>query len=59
MVIKIRAKMMHDDGHPFFLTANGVWYTDHVPKEYLVWPEQRDYWSLGEQYYRAPDLRES
>lgn len=57
VIIKIRARAMHDDGFAFFLTANGVWYTDHVPKEYLVWPEQRDYWSLGELRYPTPDLR--
>lgn len=51
VIIKIRAKVMHDDGHQFFLTANGVWYTDHVPTDYLVWPEDRRYWSLGEQRY--------
>lgn len=59
VIIKVRAKVMHDDGHQFFLTGNGVWYTDHVPKEYLVWPDQRDYWSLGEVRYPAPDLRNS
>jgi len=58
VIIKIRAKVMHEDGHQFFLTANGVWYTEHVPKEYLVWPEQQDYWSLGEMRYPTPDLRE-
>lgn len=37
-VLMVRAKAMHDDGHAFFLTGNGVWYTDHVPFDYIVWP---------------------
>lgn len=57
VIIKVRAKQMHEDGYKFYLTGNGVWYTDHVPKEYLVWPEERGYHSLGKPIYPAPDLR--
>lgn len=41
VILMVRAKQMHDDGHKFFLTGNGVWYTDHVPTDYLVWPGHR------------------
>lgn len=34
---------MHDDGHKFYLTGNGVWYTDHVPTDYLLWPGDHGY----------------
>jgi len=43
VIIKVEAKKMHDDGHQFFLTANDVWYTDHVPTDFLVWPEDPRY----------------
>jgi putative RNA 2'-phosphotransferase len=43
VIIKVKAKKMHDDGHKFYLTANGVWYTDHVPTDFLVWPEDPRY----------------
>jgi len=51
VVIKVRARRMHEDGHEFRLTGNGVWYTDHVPPDYLVWPEERAYFSLGKKIY--------
>lgn len=37
----VRARRMHDEGHEFYLTDNGVWFTDHIPADYLVWPGQR------------------
>jgi len=40
-ILMIRAKQMHDDGHAFYLTGNNVWYTDHVPTDYIVWPGHR------------------
>jgi putative RNA 2'-phosphotransferase len=57
VILKVRAKVMHEDGHQFFLTENSVWYTDRVPPEYLLWPEDRQYNSIGSQSYPAPDLR--
>lgn len=36
VVLKIQARRMHDEGHEFFLSANSVWLTDCVPKEYIV-----------------------
>ena len=43
VIIKVKAKAMHDEGYKFYLTGNGVWYTDHVPTHYLVWPEDPRY----------------
>jgi putative RNA 2'-phosphotransferase len=36
VVLKIDAKAMHEQGHVFFLSDNGVWLTEVVPVEYLV-----------------------
>jgi putative RNA 2'-phosphotransferase len=38
VVLKIRAGEMHRDGILFYLSANGVWLTDHVPAKYLDLP---------------------
>lgn len=35
VILTIRAGQMHRDGLAFFLSANGVWLTDHVPAEYI------------------------
>lgn len=34
-VLIIQAKAMHDDGRRFYLSQNGVWLTEAVPKEYI------------------------
>ena len=34
-VFNVRALDMHKDGHIFYLSDNGVWLTDFVPKEYI------------------------
>lgn len=39
VILKIRALEMHAAGHAFFVTANHVWLTDHVPSEYIEFPE--------------------
>lgn len=39
VLLKIAAKRMHDDGHVFYLSANGVWLTERVPPEYIEFPE--------------------
>jgi putative RNA 2'-phosphotransferase len=31
---------MNQEGHLFFRSANGVWLTDHVPVEYLEFPDK-------------------
>jgi putative RNA 2'-phosphotransferase len=35
-VFVVAAGAMHRAGHAFFLSANGVWLTDHVPAEFLT-----------------------
>ena len=35
VILKVRALEMHQDGHEFFLSANGVWLTETVPASYL------------------------
>ena len=35
VVFSVLAGQMHQNGHVFFLSANGVWLTDHVPVNYL------------------------
>lgn len=40
VVLVIDAARMHAAGHAFFLSANGVWLTDHVPAQYIAdWGE--------------------
>lgn len=36
VVLRVDAKTMHDDGHVFFVSDNGVWLTDAVPAIYLA-----------------------
>lgn len=38
VVLTVQADKMHADGHIFYCSANGVWLTEHVPPQYLVWP---------------------
>ena len=35
VVLRVDAGRMHRDGHAFFVSANGVWLTEHVPPAYL------------------------
>lgn len=35
IVLVVKAGCMHQDGFKFFLSANGVWLTDHVPHDYV------------------------
>ena len=39
VLLAIRSKAMHDAGHEFFVTENEVWLTDHVPPEFIEFPE--------------------
>lgn len=34
-VLTVKARQMHGDGFKFYLSANGVWLTEHVPPQYL------------------------
>lgn len=38
VVLKVLARAMHEDGHAFFLSENGVWLTEHVPPRFLEIP---------------------
>ena len=35
VVLEVDAGRMHERGHQFFITANGVWLTERVPAEFL------------------------
>jgi putative RNA 2'-phosphotransferase len=39
VVLRVQAGRMHRDGFRFYLSANGVWLTQKVPVEYLVFPK--------------------
>ncbi len=39
IILLVAASRMHQDGHKFYLSANGVWLADSVPPEYLSFPE--------------------
>jgi putative RNA 2'-phosphotransferase len=36
IVLKVKALEMYEKGIAFFISENGVWLTDHVPTEYVV-----------------------
>jgi putative RNA 2'-phosphotransferase len=36
VVLRVKAGLMYRDGFVFYLSANGVWLTEHVPVQYLV-----------------------
>jgi putative RNA 2'-phosphotransferase len=38
VILKIDASRMHRDGIEFYVSANGVWLTDHVPAKYIALP---------------------
>lgn len=40
VVLVVRTNEMHAAGYKFFLSANGVWLTDHVPAEFLDFPDE-------------------
>lgn len=35
VILKVRAAEMYKDGHPFFLSGNGVWLCEAVPARYI------------------------
>ena len=39
VILTIESKAMHDAGHTFYLSANGVWLTDAVSVEFIEFPE--------------------
>ena len=38
IILEIAARKMHDEGHQFFLSENGVWLVDAVPPGFIVFP---------------------
>ena len=38
-MLEVRAGVMSRDGFAFYKTPNGVWLTDHVPPEYLMFAD--------------------
>ncbi|MDB4994575.1 MAG: 2-phosphotransferase, partial [Myxococcaceae bacterium] len=38
VILEVKASEMALGGHPFFLSANGVWLTERVPPSYIVFP---------------------
>ena len=40
VLLTIRAAAMHEAGHAFFRSTNGVWLVEHVPAEFIRYPEQ-------------------
>ena len=39
IILVVRARELHNDGHKLYLTPNGVWLTDCVPVKYIEFPE--------------------
>jgi putative RNA 2'-phosphotransferase len=39
VLLRIQSGRMHRDGIEFFVSANGVWLTDHVAAKYIEFPE--------------------
>jgi putative RNA 2'-phosphotransferase len=35
IILEIAARKMHQDGYPFYKTANNVWLVEHVPFSYI------------------------
>lgn len=38
VILQVYSGVMHQDGHVFYRSDNGVWLTESVPVEYLVFP---------------------
>lgn len=36
VILKVKSKEMHEAGHDFFQSENGVWLTDSIPVEFLI-----------------------
>lgn len=39
VILTINSKAMFEAGHKFFVSPNQVWLTDHVPPEFIQFPE--------------------
>ena len=38
IILKVQSGKMHEEGHQFFKSENGVWLTDSVPSSYIEFP---------------------
>jgi len=38
VLLHIQAEAMHQQGHHFYQSTNGVWLVDHVPPEFITFP---------------------
>ena len=38
IILEVLSSKMHADGYQFFIYDNGVWLTDHVPPQYIMFP---------------------
>jgi len=36
VVLEVQAGRMHKDGNKFYISANGIWLTEHVAPQYLI-----------------------
>ncbi|WP_246112460.1 RNA 2'-phosphotransferase [Allorhodopirellula solitaria] len=41
VVLRVDAATMHQQGHRFFVSANGVWLVDAVPTAFLTFPAEK------------------
>jgi len=39
-ILRIKAGEMFRNGYVFYLSDNGVWLTEHVPPEFLIWSDK-------------------
>jgi len=39
VILTVSAKRMAEAGHQFMCSANGVWLTEHVPVEFILFPD--------------------
>jgi putative RNA 2'-phosphotransferase len=38
VILTVRSGEMHQEGHAFYLSENGVWLVEHVPARYIDYP---------------------
>jgi putative RNA 2'-phosphotransferase len=36
VILKVKALLMHEQGFVFYLSENGVWLTDSIPRAYIT-----------------------
>lgn len=41
-ILVVNSKAMHEAGHEFFISENGVWLTDHVPTTFIDFNEGQE-----------------